>query len=210
MTEETMLDEALQLHRISDEHQQAIRAYLEILGRRDENTMRHSIRVGISNARITEYVGLDAKAGPWAGLLHDIGKALVDTGLLNKKERFTEEDYKHMEPHVINGWNMLQGIFDWTAQIIVRHHRYGKRPYPALLPSPSPDYAEGTDAKFERYARLLALADYYDALMYRNNDKHGTSPLSLAEKRELYLRENGDQRELILELENAGILTFSA
>ncbi|MDO8558589.1 MAG: HD domain-containing protein [bacterium] len=208
MNEEQMLNDALGRSGIKEEHQAFIRKQLRILWEYHEPTARHSIRVGVLFSRIAEFLGLDAKAALWPGLLHDIGKGPIDPDVLTKTEKFTEEDYKIMEPHVMNGWNMLQSIFDWTAQIMVRHHQFGKRPYPAVLPVPSPNYTEETNAMFNRYARLLALADYYDALMYRDNAKHGSVPLSPAQKRALYLQDNDDQKELILELERAGILQF--
>ena len=209
LREEECLVAGLNKYGIKGEHRESIERYLGVLRARSEETFRHSVRVGILAARIGEHLGAEgikAKTLLWAGLLHDIGKALVDPDLFEKKDRFTEEDYKRMEPHVEYGFRLLRQVHEWTAHIIVRHHRFGKRPYPAELPMTQ--LSGGELAKtFDLYARLLALADYYDALTTRDNDKFGRQ-LSADEKRDLYLRENADQKELILELIKAGVLMF--
>lgn len=179
-----------------------------MLKARSPETWKHSIRVGVLTGRIGDhlsYKGIKGKPLFWAGLLHDPGKILVDPDLLTKKERFTARDRRMMEPHGEYGFRMLRGIHDWTAHIMVRHHRFGKHPYPKEIPPAS----NGRSEMFDVYGRLLALADYYDALMHRDNEKFGKGKLSAKEKRAIYLRENRDQRKLILELEGAGILTFS-
>ena len=77
-----------------------------------------------------------------------------------------------MEPHVKYGWDMLSGVHDCTAHIIIRHHQFGPHPYPKELPM-LPEYLGGKRETVEEAARLLALADYYDALMTRENEKNG-------------------------------------
>src|SRR5271154_3742724 len=129
-SEET-LDEALAQEGIAPGNQEDIRVYLRILRNRDERTFEHSVRVGILASKIAIYAakpGISARMMLWAGLLHDIGKALIPPGVLTKKEAFTQDDYAAMEPHVKYGWDMLSGVHDYTAHIIVRHHQYGPRP----------------------------------------------------------------------------------
>ncbi|MBI1974751.1 MAG: HD domain-containing protein, partial [Parcubacteria group bacterium] len=169
-------------------------------------TYRHSIRVAALAVRIGEYLHLPPRPLLWAGLLHDIGKILVNPRLLTKVGNFSDADYKEMEAHVEFGWRLLRGIHDWTANILVRHHHFSSRPYPAVLPSPAPPYPAVITDKFDHYARLLALADFYDALMTRKNGKFDPR----LSKREIYFKENPDQQELIESLEKAGIITFSA
>ncbi|MDP2598964.1 MAG: hypothetical protein Q8P49_03985 [Candidatus Liptonbacteria bacterium] len=100
---------------------------------------------------------------------------------------------------------MLHGIHEWTAHIIVRHHRFGPDPYPEL--PPLPDYLVAKEELINTYARLLALADYYDAITHRDNDKFGGG-LSSWQKRDRCLRDNSDQAALIVKLEKEGILIF--
>jgi putative nucleotidyltransferase with HDIG domain len=194
---------------LSPRHRDDITAYLRILRNRDEVTFLHSVRVGLLAERIAEIAnspGVAPKMLLWAGLLHDIGKALIPPDLLAKKEEFSQDDYAAMEPHVKYGWDLLNQIHDYTAHIVIRHHQFGPRPYPAALP-PLPAYLN--EETVTEAARLLALADYYDALMHRENDKFGNAPLTSQQKREKFLLDNADKAELVALLEKLGILDFS-
>ena len=209
-TSEEILEEALDAEGIALQHQESIKHYLSILKSRDPKTYEHSIRVGVTGAKIAIYAakpGISARMLLWAGLLHDIGKTLIPTAVLNKTSNFSEADYAAMEPHVQYAWDMLNNIHDWTAHIVVRHHQFGPKPYPAVLP-PLPEYLNGKAEMITTAARLLAMADYYDALMHRNNDKNGEKPLTPKQKREIYMRDNADQKELAELLESVGVLRF--
>jgi putative nucleotidyltransferase with HDIG domain len=209
-TTDELLKEALDAEGISPGHQDDIRAYLTILRNRSEMTFEHSVRVGILASKMAIYFakpGVSSKMLLWAGLLHDIGKTLIDPALLNKTEGFTEADRAAMEPHVIYGYEMLRGVHDYTANIILQHHMFGAQPYPKFVP-PSPGYLGPYATIINRAARVLALADYYDALMNRENDKNGNKPLSSAEKRDIYMRDNADQKEFVELLESVGVIKF--
>jgi putative nucleotidyltransferase with HDIG domain len=195
---------------IAPEHFLSIASYLKLLKDKHESTYDHVLRVGKLAATMADYAeipGVTPKMMMWAGLLHDVGKSRIPVELLAKTSKFTDEDRETMEPHVMHGWELLQKIHEYTAHVIVRHHRYGKRPYPKRLP-PLPDHLELNLDTIEAAARLLALADYYDALTTRKNDRNGG--LTTAEKRELYIRENPGCEALIQRLECAGVLTFES
>src|SRR5271157_2226175 len=177
---EQALDEAFESENIAQNHRDDIRVYLQILKNRDLKTYEHSVRVGVLASKIAIYAakpGISARMLLWAGLLHDIGKALVPPAVLTKTSNFTADDMTAMEPHVQYGWDMLNQVHDWTAHIIVRHHQFGPNPYPATLP-PLPEHLKDKAAMIQTAARLLAMADYYDALKHRNNDKNGQAPLT--------------------------------
>jgi putative nucleotidyltransferase with HDIG domain len=192
---------------INEEYHDLIAHYLTVLRTRHEDTFNHAIRVGLLASKMAEHADIPEvtpKMMMWAGLLHDIGKALIPPELLTKVAEFSEDDYEVMEGHVIYGWMMLQKVFDFTAHVIVRHHQFGKRSYPKTLP-PLPHYLEAKRDVIEAAARLLALADYYDALTTRKNDKHRGDD---SEMRDIYLRDNSDHAPLIYRLEAVGVLSF--
>ena len=204
------LNNAMELEGITQGNQDDIRAYLTILKNRDEATYAHSVRVGILASKMAVYYakpGVNSRMMLWAGLLHDIGKALISNELLTKKDGFTEEDRAAMEPHVLYGYDMLRGVHDFTAAIIVQHHTFGAQPYPKFVP-PVPGYMSIYATIINRASRLLALADYYDALMSRDNDKNGSKPLTPKERREIYMRDNADQKDFVELLESVGVLKF--
>ena len=207
---EQALDEAFESENIAQNHRDDIKVYLQILKNRDLKTYEHSVRVGVLASKIAIYAaqpGISAKMLLWAGLLHDIGKALVPPGVLTKTSNFTQEDFAAMEPHVQYGWDMLNQVHDWTAHIVVRHHQFGPKPYPAELP-PLPDYLKSKAEMIRTAARLLAMADYYDALMNRNNDKNGQKALTPKQRREIYMKDNADMKWLAELLESVGVLKF--
>ncbi len=209
-TSEKVLEEALELEGVSPSNRGSIKTYLQILRNRDEKTYEHSIRVGVLASQIAIYAakpGISARMMLWAGLLHDIGKALVPPSVISKTSNFSGEDTAAMEPHVKYGWDMLNNVHDWTAQIIVRHHQFGPKPYPAELP-PLPEHLRDRAEMIQTAARLLAMADYYDALKNRNNDRNGQKPLTSSQRREAYMKDNADMRELAELLESVGVLRF--
>ena len=209
--EEEILQHLFDNYTITMEHQQSIGVYLEVLGKRDPATRLHSIRVAYLASRMGVAAcrsDINPKVLVWAGLLHDIGKSLIDPSLFRQGAPFDEAAYKEMEQHVLFGVRLLRGVHDWTAYIIARHHRFGSRPYPEDLP-PLPLYLKEKEEFINLYARLLALADFYDALMTRKDGKFGSKKLSTKEKRDIYLKENNDMKDFILQLERQGTLTFS-
>jgi polar amino acid transport system substrate-binding protein len=199
------LQHAFDKYGVADRHQREISYYLEVMKIHDAATYKHSLRVGLLAARIAETMGLNAKALLWAGLLHDIGKMLIDVSLLRKTSNFTAEDMSQMKSHVEFGFRILNNAYSYTAAIIVRHHRYSNYPYPEILPA-LPSYLETRRLEvpdIDRAARILALADYYDALTTRR-DKFVTGS-----KRERFLQDNSDMIEEIKTLEKTGVFKFS-
>lgn len=156
----------------------------------------HCLRVGLLGSeigmhfdeRITEKVNAETvrpsmtRALLFAGLLHDVGKALVPCCTLGATERWTPEDQKSMEAHVLDGWRMLRDRFDFTAHVIVQHHRFQKHGYPKELPATLQPFSDTTLKRAHHYAIVLTVADVYDA-SHRVNSATGGKPLSNEEIR---------------------------
>lgn len=208
--EEAMFREARIDFGITKDNAGSMDSYLQILRNRHEGTYLHSLRVATLSATIAQYAkipGVTPKMMLWAGALHDIGKALIDTALLKKTNNFTEDDRVAMIPHVEYGFKMLRGVHDVSAYIMVRHHRYGRNPYPSL-PPPFPDILKNKADAILDASRLLAMADYYDAITTRKNDKFGSVGLSKGAKKELFHRDHNEFKPLIQILENVEVFTY--
>jgi response regulator RpfG family c-di-GMP phosphodiesterase len=92
-------------------------------------------------------------------LLHDVGKVGIADAILRKPGRLTDEEFAEMKRHTEIGAGLFKGIrtdFDEIASsIALRHHeRWDGRGYPNGL--------EGRAIPL--FARIVAVADVYDAL----------------------------------------------
>lgn len=182
-----------------------IQTYLDLIKNKHQGSYEHSLRVGLIARQIAKFMRVDEKALFYAGLLHDVGKTMVPVSTLSKTEGWTPEDAASVQAHVESGYKLLRDKFDFTAEVILMHHRFQDRPYPEKLPETLHDYNDDTKNLIKEYGRILALADVYDAL-HRINDKHGIKrSLSGEEIREQMLSLNPDRAELIEQLYSASV-----
>ena len=208
MTEEKDLEQAFFDLPVSPAHQLNIRAYLEILKIKHRPTYEHSIRVGVLCMQAAQVLGLNSRALFWGGTLHDIGKALVDLRVLQKTSDFSPQDYVAVRPHVIFGHRLLQGVHPYTAELVVRHHRFQPCPYPKRLPKPAIPWPKRVLGNIERQARLLSLVDFYDALTHRRNAKFVGGAKTAEELQMIFYDSNPDMSAQIDQLIKAGVLYF--
>lgn len=127
----------------------------------DDYTYHHSLSVAIMAIAIGLEMGYDRhkldELGI-AGLLHDIGKVSVPIEIINKKGRLTEEEYNIVRLHPVYAAEHLKArklvSDDCCAGIIGHHERWDGLGYPMHLKG----------EQIHEYARILAVADVYDAL----------------------------------------------
>lgn len=110
-----------------------------------------------------EYVELIYQTSP----LHDIGKVATPDRVLLKPERLTPEEFEIMKMHTVHGAATIEAamkkypntpFLEMARDITLSHHeRFDGRGYPRSL--------IGTDIPLS--ARIMALADVYDALTSR-------------------------------------------
>lgn len=135
---------------------------------KDEYTRGHSYRVAKYAALITEELGwtpeeiLNLKR---SAHLHDIGKIGIPDPILNKPAQLTDDEYSLIKKHTIIGAEILKDVtlIPHVAEVTRSHHeRYDGKGYP--------DGLTGTEIPI--HARIVAVADCYDAMnsrrIYRN------------------------------------------
>ncbi len=165
----------------------------------------HSLRVGLLAKKIARFMHLDEKALLYAGLMHDLGKSKVDLDILGKTEGWTDEDTEKIKKHVIEGYELIKNTFNFSAEIIARHHKFQENSYPEQLPEYLNTYSAGTKASMDFYARILSIADNYDALHRVNNKFEGKKVLNSEEIQEKMFELNPDQKKLIDDLYRTGV-----
>lgn len=134
-------------------------------GVRDEETGAHVRRIGMYSAAIARAMGwdqLNIDEIRVAAPMHDIGKIGIPDKILLKPARLTSEEYIIMQGHADIGANMLDGsdipLLIMAKDIAHCHHeRWDGRGYPRGL--------QRTD--IPESARIVAIADVYDALVHQ-------------------------------------------
>ncbi len=91
-------------------------------------------------------------------LMMDMGNVRVPEGILNKKGRLTEAEYRIVKKHVLQGVDILKGTKGMNEDIVnialTHHERFDGSGYPAAL--------QGTQIPV--YGRMAAIIDCYDAM----------------------------------------------
>ncbi len=151
---------------------ESIRALVAAVDARDPYTAGHSERV----AQYVEWMvrGMDLTPRERAtfvlsALLHDIGKISIPDRILLKEGRLTEEEFRIMQTHPEKGVEILKHVRDLADVLpgVLHHHeRWDGRGYPFRL----------SGEKIPLQARVIALADTYDALTTDRPYRKGLPP----------------------------------
>ena len=110
-----------------------------------------------------------------ASALHDIGKIGIDEKILNKPGKLTDEEFEVMKTHPVLGYNMIKDkpeLSTATKLGVLQHHeKMNGNGYPLKL--------QGD--QITPFARILSVADIYDALVTERPYKDAFSPRDAVE-----------------------------
>lgn len=127
---------------------------------KDVYTAGHNLRVTLYAMEIAEELQLppdQLRALSQGTIIHDIGKLDIPDEILNKPGRLTEEERAIIEQHPVRGYQMCRrlGFMKEELEIIRSHHeKWNGEGYPDRL----------AGEEIPRLARIVAVADVYDAL----------------------------------------------
>ncbi|MBQ9068963.1 MAG: response regulator [Eggerthellaceae bacterium] len=121
-----------------------------------------------------DYVSNTIRAAP----LHDVGKIKISDSILNKPARLTEEEFETIKLHTLYGAEIVDDLLgevedpeylDIAHDIALHHHeRWDGTGYPSQLSGDS----------IPLCARIMSIADVFDALYEDRVYKKGIRPLS--------------------------------
>ena len=153
--------------------QAGVQAWLDVVWTYDDATYQHCMMVAGLTAAFALELGLQPRSQnllSQAALLHDIGKAQIPRGILNKAGPLTSTEALLMRSHPMRGYAMLAGKRDLDPCIldVVRHH------HELLDGSGYPDRLR-TD-QVSRMVRMVTICDIYSALIEHRPYKTPSSP----------------------------------
>ena len=139
----------------------------------DDYTYMHSVAVCALMIALARQLGLsddETKDAGMAGLLHDLGKALIPTVILNKPGKLTEEEFAIVKTHPEKGHELLltaSGVSEVTKDVCLHHHeKIDGSGYPKRLNAET----------MSRFAKMGAVCDVYDAITSNRPYKAGWDP----------------------------------
>jgi HD-GYP domain-containing protein (c-di-GMP phosphodiesterase class II) len=139
----------------------------------DDYSYMHSVAVCALMVALGRELGYDeerCRTAGTAGLLHDVGKALMPLHILNKPGKLTDEEFGVMRGHPMRGYELLQeahGADPSAMEVCLHHHeRFGGGGYPHKLPND----------KLNELVRMGSICDVYDAITSNRPYKMGWDP----------------------------------
>lgn len=138
----------------------------------DDYTYMHSVAVCALMVALSKECGLSAdetlQAG-LGGLLHDIGKVTIASGILQKPARLTQDEFDIMKSHPLAGYEILRnsGIDGIALDVCLHHHE-------KIDGSGYPHGLKGDE--ISRWAKMGAICDVYDAVTSNRPYKIGWTP----------------------------------
>jgi len=128
----------------------------------DEYTFKHSVDVATIAMIIGKQYGLNkeqVREIGIAGLLHDVGKSKIPNEILNKPGRLDNDEFALMKQHSLFGFQILkekEQFSDGIMRGVLQHHeKINGAGYPLGV----------DETKIHTYAKIISVADIYDALV---------------------------------------------
>lgn len=141
----------------------------------DDSTYAHSINVAIIARMIGQWLTSSQEELDLltlSGILHDIGKCMIDPAIIQKPGRLTAEEYQEVQKHPRLGYDILrtQGMDQQVLYAVLMHHeRCDGTGYPLGF----------TRERIGKFAQIIAIADVYDAMTANRCYRLGLCPFEV-------------------------------
>lgn len=153
----------------------------------DNYTYQHCVNVSV----LSLILGIELKLNKVelydlciGALMHDLGKVLIPRDILLKSDKLSDNEFELIKSHSVKGFDYARRMNEISAMsraVILQHHeRFDGKGYP--------DQKKAQD--IHRFARIVAIADVYDAL---TSDRPYRRALSPSEALEFIMANGGAQ-----------------
>jgi putative nucleotidyltransferase with HDIG domain len=139
----------------------------------DDYTYMHSVAVCAMMVALAKQLGLDeaqTRSAGLAGLMHDLGKAMMPMEVLNKPGKLTDAEFTIIKSHPVEGHKMLLGgvnVDPMVLDVCLHHHEK----------MDGSGYPKGLKAdEITQFAKMGAVCDVYDAITSNRPYKSGWDP----------------------------------
>lgn len=139
----------------------------------DYYTYTHSVNVsilGLAFARHLKFRNEELTVLGIGLLLHDVGKTMINVGIINKNGRLDDHEYLEIRKHVEQGIEILTktgGIAEESYFPIMQHHeRSDGKGYPRGL----------KNEEIHTYGKIAKIIDVYDAITTRRSYSDARKP----------------------------------
>ena len=168
----------------------------------DDYTYMHSVAVCGLMVSLARQLGLDEKevreAG-MAGLMHDLGKAVMPMAVLNKPGKLTDDEFDVIKSHPVEGHRLLlegKSASAIVLDVCLHHHE-------KVDGSGYPDRLTGDEISV--FAKMGAVCDVYDAITSNRPYKAGWDPAESIRKMTEWSKDHYDERVFQAFIKSIGI-----
>jgi len=144
---------------------------MKTLNEKDNYSELHSRSVSETSYKLAELLGMPypkIRETKVAGLLHDIGKIVIPSVILNKQGPLLDSEYDEMKKHPTIGFRILNTMRDMKniSRVILHHHeRWDGQGYPHGI--------SGDNIPVQ--SRIISIADAFDAMTSKRDYKEKIS-----------------------------------
>jgi HD-GYP domain-containing protein (c-di-GMP phosphodiesterase class II) len=139
----------------------------------DNYVFSHSVNVCVLSLIIGEGLNLstdDLKEIGEAALMHDLGMLNVPAGIWSHQRSLAQEELLEIRKHPIYGRDLLQNIKDFSPRVANTAYQHHER-------CDGSGYPQGIQGvEIDRFARIIAIADVYDACISPRPHRDSMTP----------------------------------